>query len=255
MDSNTDMFSVSGFEAEIDALPGDVEAVLAAVRGALVHGDDLSLYGLEEPAEGYDRTTLSLAGRLRQLKALDPAPLGRTRAYDKRAVGTCRDYALMTSGLLRRKGMAARVRCGFAPYLVPGFVHDHWICEYRESPSGPWRRADAQLDDVQRRALDIRFDTANMSEDAFLTAGEAWNEMRQGRMAADRFGHGDAVGEWFMWVNLARDRLAREDRVTSPWDGWRAAKGLKPQLTDDERARCDGLADGTGEPGAPFWME
>ncbi len=247
------MFSLTGFENEIAHVGSDIRAVLRTVRGLLVHESDLALYGYEPPGEDYDRSTLPLVERLAAIKAADPAPLTSPRPVEKRAVGTCRDYALMTCGLLRHAGVAARVRCGFAAYLVPGFMHDHWICEYRVPDETRWRRADAQLDDVQCRALKIGFDTADMPADAFSTADEAWAAVRAGEAHADDFGYGGDTGEWFLWVNLARDRLALANRIMSPWDGWRDARGLKTELNDAERAKCDALAQEPALPGDPFW--
>ncbi|MEU7973849.1 transglutaminase domain-containing protein [Micromonospora sp. NPDC049089] len=38
------------------------------------------------------------------------------RAPDRRVIGTCRHFAVLSCALLRYRGIAARARCGFATY-------------------------------------------------------------------------------------------------------------------------------------------
>ena len=62
------------YSALTDALPEDIEALLAVVRGLFVHCDYLSLYGLDETALATaSRETLPLEGRLEKILARDGA--------------------------------------------------------------------------------------------------------------------------------------------------------------------------------------
>ena len=122
-----------------DGLPVDVGALCRVAQGILIHSDWLSAYGVSEAQfRTVSRETLPLAGRLQQIADLDGSTLTVERALDRRAVGTCRDYALMLCGMLREQGVPARVRCGFAAYFRRVW-EDHWICEYWRE--GRWRRA------------------------------------------------------------------------------------------------------------------
>lgn len=227
--------------AAIDALPDDVETVLETVRGLFVHTGFLHLYGLSAAdLPGLSRETLPVETRLDRVFAASDAPLTASRPYKNREAGTCRDYALMTCAILRRKSREARIRCGFATYFTPARFEDHWICEYRTA-DGRWARADAELDAEHRKHLGIDFDTSDMPDGAWLTAAEAWRRMRSGA-DPELFGHGDASGEWFLWVNLARDWLALNGQMTSGWDGWRAAIGNEPAFGPREEAICNDLA-------------
>src|SRR6187551_1105858 len=51
------------------------------------------------------------------LLARDPVPLTVAREPGERLVGTCRHFAVMSCALLRDRGIAARVRCGFGMYF------------------------------------------------------------------------------------------------------------------------------------------
>ena len=147
---------------------------------------------------------------------------------DRRSFGTCRDYAIMLASMLRHQSIPARIRCGFATYFTTGPFEDHWICEYWSATDDRWIRADAQLDQLHREQLDIRFDAADLPTGVFLTAGQAWQRARNGRTDAEAFGQGNARGLWFLRVNVYRDLLALTNQYTSAWDSWRDA-------TDDSR--------------------
>lgn len=78
----------------------------------------------------------------RRLLALDPVPLTTAREPGKRVVGTCRHFAVLSCALLRYRGIAARVRCGFATYFRPGQGLDHWITEYGDDSGSRWARTE-----------------------------------------------------------------------------------------------------------------
>ncbi len=75
-----------------------------------------------------------------------------------------------------------------------------------------------------------------------MTAGEAWRERRAGRADPDRFGHGAAVGLWFIKVNVLRDHGALNGQETCVWDGWRDAPSAKRVVEGKEIALLDRLA-------------
>ncbi len=224
-----------------DGLPLDVGLLCRVVQGVLIHSDWLAAYGVSEAQfRTVSRETLPLAGRLRQIAELDGAALTVERALDRRAVGTCRDYALMLCGMLRQQGVPARVRCGFATYFRRAW-EDHWICEYWRE--GRWRRADAQLDGVIAASLGIDFDLTDLPDDKFITAGEAWRRCRSGAANPEAFGHGEqASGLWFVRVNVVRDHHSVNGRETSAWDTWRQATAADHVLSDAECAETDELA-------------
>ncbi|MEM7223974.1 MAG: transglutaminase domain-containing protein [Pseudomonadota bacterium] len=251
-------------EAALQALPSDLESLLEIARGLLVHGDYLHLYDMGDgDFSTVSRQTLPLAQRLDRQLASDPRPLAKQRPPRDRSVGTCRDYAVMACGMLRAKAVPARVRCGFAAYFAEDRYEDHWICEYWRDNEGRWARADGQLDAPHRAHLNITFDTSDLPVGAYLSADQAWRAQRSGAIAAERFGHGAALGEWFLWVNLARDWHSLQNQETSPWDKWRAAPDNVKTLGPRERALCDEIAGwieavdhGSGPKDArptPFW--
>jgi Transglutaminase-like superfamily len=114
---------------KIDALPDDVGALADVVRGLLVRGGWLHLYGLTPREPALPRETLPVARRLDTILSREDGSLSRSRPAARRAPATCRDFALMLCAFLRQKSIPARVRCGFAPYFERGRNEDHWVCE------------------------------------------------------------------------------------------------------------------------------
>lgn len=138
----------------LDALPDDVGTLAEVVRGLLIHGSWLHLYGLvPDDMPVRSRETLPVAQRLDALLAGSTGPLWQERPPRLRAVATCRDYALMLCAFLRQKGVPARVRCGFAQYFKADHHEDHWVCEYWDGDETRWAVADAQLDAEHRAHL------------------------------------------------------------------------------------------------------
>ena len=171
---------------------------------------------LDLPAERFDENQVRPAGALvERLLALDPAPLTVAREPDKRVVGTCRHFAVLSCALLRHRGINARARCGFATYFHAGRGVDHWITEYRDQ--GRWVRIDTEIlgQEVLSHPHDLRVGE-------FLTGGEAWTAFRRGEIDAARFGvHGtDNWGPAEIQGNAVRDLAALNKVETLPWDEW-----------------------------------
>src|ERR1700710_2122443 len=124
------MSDTGGHDAAIGEMPTDIGGFNAIVQGFIIHTEWLGAYGVDAAAFAtLSRDTLPAADRLALVLKGDARPLVVRRSPEKRTVGTCRDYALVLCGLLRSKGVSARLRCGFANYLGDGW-EDHWVCEY-----------------------------------------------------------------------------------------------------------------------------
>ncbi len=233
-----------------------------------MHDAALDLYALTaSDFARFSRETLPVEARLDQF--CDPSGVLdlSTRPPASRMIGTCRDYALLMTGLLREHGVAARVRCGFAAYLTAGKFDDHWICQAWNAEDQRWQMIDAQLDERHRSVLSIEFDHLALPDGQFLTADQAWKAVRARMHDANLFSAGEAnSGEWFIWVNLARDYLALCKQETSDWDRWREASHTARQSSESLTAWADELAAEIAAkaedparacnpqlPGLPFW--
>lgn len=232
------------FRDELARVPLDLPTLCAFIQGFVIHADWAAAYGVKDTA--LSRETLPVAQRLALIEPEDWTGL----PPERRTPGTCRDFALMLCSLLRERGVAARVRCGFATYFSENPFEDHWVCEYRVEGAGRWALADAQLDSLMRERLRIAFDPTDLPAGAYLNAGEAWTAWREGGADADAFGHGTAKGAWFMRVNLMRDLLSLNKRETSDWDAWRMLSPASKLLDAEALAAGDAIAAVTRRVGA-----
>jgi hypothetical protein len=92
-------------------------------------------------------------------------------------IGTCQHFAMLSSALLRYRGIAARARYGFATYFHPGQGLDHWITEYWDDKDERWVRADTEI-----TGAGILKEPEGQWPGQFLSGGEAWQAFRAGRL-------------------------------------------------------------------------
>lgn len=237
-DALTDPGALAGL---FEGLPENPAALRELVSRLIVHVAWAANYGIP-PDTPMPRETLPVAQRLALTLSALRAPLTTPRSPAQRTFGTCRDYALMLTAMLRQREIPARVRCGFATYFSSAPCEDHWICEYWSAAQARWVRADAQIDERLREQLDIAFNCADLPEQAFLAAWQAWQLARSGSVDADMFGHGNDRGWWFLQVNVHRDLLALTNQQTSAWDGWRNSTAACKILTPSAFAAVDRVA-------------
>jgi hypothetical protein len=139
----------------------------------------------------------------------------------------------------RHNGIPARARCGFADYFDPGEHGEHWVAEYWNVDQQRWVLVDAQVDELQRAALRLDFDTFDVPRDRFLVAGDAWRACRSG---ADpmTFGVGGETQLWGLvevYGELFQDLANLQKIELLPW-GWyglakdKGAMESEPKLID-----------------------
>lgn len=188
--------------AALESAGGDPLAICFPVHSLFIQPSDAESLGMpyERLATNQIRPAATLVA---ELLALDPSPLTVAREPDKRVVGTCRHFAVLSCALLRYRGIPARVRCGFATYFQPNQGLDHWITEY-------W---DGQT---------VLTHPEHLAPGEFLTGGEAWNAFRSGDIDATTFGvYGtENWGAAEIRGNAVKDLAALNKVETLPWDEW-----------------------------------
>ncbi|MFC2078300.1 transglutaminase-like domain-containing protein [Candidatus Bipolaricaulota bacterium] len=180
-------------------LPDDVPALCAVLQNTILH-----MFWISEMNYGITHEQLKAVGRkicvefscssaeerLRNIVELDQRPLAEPREPAARSVGCCRDYALTLTSILRHRGIPARVRTGVAPYLIPDGdrADDHYVTEYWDADLSAWRMADPQVDELQREAMSIVFDTSSFDPDRFLTGWRLVEALRTGTLQPNDVG-------------------------------------------------------------------
>jgi len=232
--------------AELRALPKDLARQCEIVQGVLVHRDMAPwLYDLKlTEAQRDEGHTRPLAQMLNRIHTLDDRPLTITRDPAHRMPTVCRHFSLMLSGILREQGVPARARCGFGAYFNPGKFEDHWVCEYWNEKQSRWILVDAQMDPIQRKTFNLKFDPLDVPGDAFIIAGNAWQMCRSGRADPANFGltHAGLAGLWFIAGNVVRDFASLNRAEALPWDVWGLMQMRDDAITDAEKALLDRVA-------------
>ncbi len=211
-------------------LPSSIPDLVHTLQGLVVHIFWAGRYGLDLSDERQAEVQIHPVRRkLARLLELNSRPLSEPRPLAQRLVCNCRDFSLLCSSMLRSKGVPARARCGFGTYFIPNHYEDHWVVEYWKASENRWAMLDAQLDDLQKQAMNITFDTLDMPAGAFVTGGEAWQLCRQSKADPDLFGIFDMHGWDFVKGNLFRDFLSLNKFEVLPWDFWPA---LQPDYAE-----------------------
>lgn len=237
------------------ALPAEPAALVPAISGLVLHTLFVGPLGITAPAGSEaDVESRSVPRILDRILERDTAPLDVERPPERRFIGICRDYALLACAALRQHRVPARLRVGFAAYFTPGYLEDHWVCEYHAGDR--WRRLDPELSPRVRSHFGITFDPADVPREGFLVAGEVWRRVRAGAIDPATCGVSSigVGGHGFIAASVARDLAALNKREMLAWDVWGLPLGLRPAgpVPEEAARRLDAVAALTATP-EPDW--
>jgi hypothetical protein len=227
-----------------DPLPRDIPSLVKVVQGLMVHIFWAERYGIQLDAARKGEVQLRTVEKmLARILELDKRPLSEARTYEKKLVGNCRDHSVLLTAMLRHQGIPARARCGFAEYFEANWHMDHWVVEYWNPDQQRWILVDAQLDDLQRDKLHLPFDPLDVPRGQFLTGGRAWQLCRSGQADPDTFGIFEMHGLCFVLGDFIRDVASLNKMELLPWDVWGMMRGQDEDITEDDKAFLDKLAE------------
>lgn len=220
----------------LEGLPTDLVALRRLASQLVVDyraEGELSEHGIEAGrlAEIDTRYAAEMLARLVELQPSLAAP----RPPDRRLVGCCRDFALLLVSMARHAGLPARVRVGFASYLLDGWYLDHVVAEVYDSAEGRWRLVDAQAPDGFQPSDGSPFDLLDVPRQRFLTGPTAWLEARAGVREVERFVVDpslevlDTRGWACLRHNLVHDLAALSKTEMLAWDSWGLLEGPLPE--------------------------
>jgi hypothetical protein len=228
----------------LDGLPAGIPELSRVVQGVLTHPPDAELYGPYATEERRcEIRTHSVEGMLDRIRKLDDRPLSEPRSRERCPAGICAHAATLMCSLLRHQDVPARVRDGFAAYLAPGMWTNHWVTEYWDSDRGTWVRADAELPEGAGGERGLAFDPADVPEDQFIPAGEAWRRCRAGEADPASFGYpGFTGGLGYIAQQVVLDLAALNKVELLPEDRWGILGKPAAELTGNDLALFDRVA-------------
>jgi hypothetical protein len=206
-------------------LPDTVPDITKTVQNTLLHIFWAEQYGEKlTEARSAEVNIRSAADILRQAYKHNPTSLQETRTLSEKTVGNCRDFTVLSVALMREKGIPARARCGFGAYFSTPDMKlkyiDHWVAEYWNKDEERWVMVDSQIDDFQKKVLNLTFDTLDVPHDMFITGGTGWQMCREGKADPETFGILDMHGMGFIRGDMIRDLAALVKTPLLPWDCW-----------------------------------
>lgn len=229
-------------------LPSDVEKLVEVVQGVMIHIFHAHRHGIELSDERKQEVQIrKVEDMLEQIIELDDRPIIAARDPTKRLVGNCRNYSAFICSLLRHKDIPSRARCGFTTYfpLEGGLTHgDHWICEYWRSSERRWVQIDAQIDSLQKKAFQFKFNILDLPKGKFLSGGEVWELCRSGKLDPNLCGIFDLKGSWFVKDNVLRDLMALNKLEILPWDCNEFMESSR-ELNEEDYTLLDKIAEST----------
>ena len=181
-------------------LPDDIRKIGYLVRKQCIHrvtlrnGNTVSNQDLRygdmnkvpwhrQPEDDYLPTVSAM---LAELYRRDARGFVADRAEENKLIVTCRFVSLLMASILKSKGIPTRVRAGFAPYFLPNpkkQSFDHWINQYWDYNKKTWITidVDGSLEDY------LNFDAYDMPYGVFDFAADAWLDVREAKVKANRF--------------------------------------------------------------------
>jgi transglutaminase superfamily protein len=214
-DSPGRLTALTGISSDaLAGLPDDPAGLCRVVSGLVIQPHEAGAAGVPSSRVG-EKNIRPAAQIIDALLAVDGSPLSSPREPGARVVGTCRHFAVLSTALLRHRGIGARARCGFATYFQAGQGLDHWVTEYWDG--GRWVRIDSEA--LPLAVLDRPED---LRPGEFLTGGEAWAAHRAGEIDAGKFGvwGTENWGPAEIRGNAVRDIASLNKLEMLPWDEW-----------------------------------
>lgn len=162
------------FRQLLQALPDDNEKIIKFIKNILIHPIDAKISGFRFDYKKALRSHIDhrsiddiLANpKVEALLKLNTLDFQSSPA--QRGILSCDHHAVFFASILRLKGRAVRVRCGYATYIVPEKLMPHWVDEIYDEGRQRWEYIDPER-------VKLKFE-----EGAFLPAGKVWLEVRHG---------------------------------------------------------------------------
>jgi sulfatase modifying factor 1 len=141
-------------------LPDSLSELCSLIRLQYInYGWELDNYRELIPKERWNESLKypTVKSALEGLLSHDSKGLVKDRKPEDRLVLICRDNAVLLASILKYRGIPARVRYGFDPYLIPGFHSNHVICEVWNKNEDRWMLVDPSADRVDFNREDFDF--------------------------------------------------------------------------------------------------
>jgi len=154
------------YEYLYENLPDSLPELCSLIKSQyLNYGWELDMYRDQIPKERWNESLKypTVKSALKGLIFYDSRGLVKDREPEDRLMLICRDNATLLASILKYRGIPARVRYGYAPYLIPGFHAGHVIVEVWNEDEKRWMLVDPSAD-----MIDFSYDNFEFSNEVWL---------------------------------------------------------------------------------------
>jgi formylglycine-generating enzyme required for sulfatase activity len=154
-------------------LPDSLPELCSLIKSQFIHPfAELPQYKDQIPEERWNEMEKypTVKSILAGLLSYDSRGLVKDRKPENKLVLGCREYAIVLASVLKYRGIPARVRCGHAAYLEPGFHLSHTICEVWNPKNKHWMLVDPGLNMI------------DFNRNKFDFSNELWLKMQNGEI-------------------------------------------------------------------------
>jgi sulfatase modifying factor 1 len=160
-------------------LPDSLPELCLLIKSQFIHPySELPEYRDQIPKERWNELLRypTVKSILKGLLSYDSRGLVKDRKPKDRLVLACRENAILLASILKYRGTPARVRGGYATYLIPDFHTNHAICEVWNEHDKRWMLVDPSTDMI------------DFSRDKFDFGNDAWLKMQKKEIDPSLFG-------------------------------------------------------------------
>jgi formylglycine-generating enzyme len=160
-------------------LPDSLPELCSLIKSQFIHPfAELPQYREQIPKERWNETLKypTVKSILKGLVSYDSRGLVKDRKPENRLVLACRENAILLASILKYRGIPARVRGGYATYLIPDFHTNHAICEVWNEHDRRWMLVDPSTGMI------------DFSRDKFDFGNDAWLKMQNKEIDPNLFG-------------------------------------------------------------------
>jgi hypothetical protein len=226
-----------------DALPDDIASICQAVQNLIVH---YFAGGYQAPPDRLPEVdTRYIKAILNRIMDLDERALTEARPVEKRFLGCCRDFTMLTVSILRHKGIPARARYGTADYFVKDYFIDHVVVEFWNGER--WQMVDSQIPQAPHWGFNVQ----DIPPNRFFVGARGWQMAEHQGLDPKRIGLGAERGGWeFILYETLLDLAALNKQEMLCWEGWGLGAMPYGTLTAEDKALLDRVALATQNPDA-----
>lgn len=160
-------------------LPESLPELCSLIKSQFIHPyAELPQYKEQIPKERWNELVKypTVKSILKGLLSYDSRGLVNDRKPENRLILACRETAILLASILKYRGIPARVRGGYATYLIPNFHTNHAICEVWNENENRWMLVDPSTGMI------------DFSRDKFDFGNDAWLKMQKKEIDPSLFG-------------------------------------------------------------------